>query len=166
MKGGTDLYIKQDIPSKSMSFIVLILGIFLGVFAVDFLFSISVYLPSYLQLPLTVGIVFCLLFLVFEFVFYQLAHYHYQYVDNLLVFERAIGRTNHAVITVRSGEILQFVTFTTQKVKRRDFFTHRKKGDELYFIEFSGSYGVRGIVIEPDKDFVMLIKKLSDMDNV
>ncbi len=152
------MYLHQEIPGKKISFWIIIVVVFSAVLLKDVLAFFFQYLPAIAVVVANILLLLTFVYATYQFVYFQLARYNYQFVEDYFVFERVVGRTNHAVVTVKCSDLISCEAVDGIRVKRRDFFSHTRKGDNLFALRFKSEKGERVIVIEPNDAFIESIR--------
>jgi hypothetical protein len=126
----------------------------------DLINALLTYLPDSLKYIGALVTFSIMIYICFQIIYYRLAEYHYRIRDEELVFERVVGRSNHAFIVIPNKDLIGLEPYNTQKIVKRDFFAHKKKAFVYYVLTFTQHNRQRQIVIMPNDEFVKHLEGL------
>lgn len=154
-----------DIPRREVPFWRWLITFMLVILAFQVLSNLTLYLPEVLRLPSLILMIAGAMVWTYQVVYYQLASYHYAWVDHQLVCERLVGRSNHAFLLIKPQEITFLQPWQGEVVTRRDRFFHGKinetKGEyPIYLLVFSQGKRIRRILVGLPSDVVAILAGL------
>lgn len=149
--------IKQDIKNERISFIKIIANIVITILLMEGSFVITSNFSPVMRSLFAVSILILGTVYCFRFIYRDLAYYTYRVIDDEIILERAIGRANYLVYTIKKDEILKFEKYNGQKGVNHKFYRSKSS---LYFIEFMFKGEDIGIVFEPNNE---MIEEINDI---
>lgn len=155
------MLLKQSIEKKSVSFLWILLAI-IGLLAI--IEGVDFILLNFSPLIRSIGsvLMFSLcVFFCYQLIYFRLAEFHYRIVADDIVFERVVGRSNHAFIALKPDNIVLIEPYHKQKVARRDIFTNSLKKSKWLVLTFKMEKRVRMIVIEPNREIKEYLEGLA-----
>ncbi|MCK8059214.1 MULTISPECIES: hypothetical protein [unclassified Fusibacter] len=154
------MLLKQSIEKKSISFFWILIAIILLLMAIE---GVDIVLIGFSPLVRSLGslvmFIACVYF-CYQLIYFRLAEFHYRIVADDLVFERVVGRSNHAFITMKPDEVINVEAYHKQKIAKRDIFTNSLNKKHWLVLTFKKEGRVRQIIIEPQKDIRVYLESL------
>jgi hypothetical protein len=146
------MLLKQSIEKKQINFAWILLAIVFLLVSIEGIDLILLNFSPLIRsigsiLILTASVVFC-----YQLIYFRLAEFHYRIVADDIVFERVVGRSNHAFIAMKPDDILSVEAYQKHKVAKRDIFTNSLNKNRWLVLSFKIDKRVRQIIIEPQKD--------------
>lgn len=154
------MLLNQTIQKKNISFLGLLAVIFSIVFSVNLLEASFKFLPPLVRLLCLGGIIALLIWRGYQLIFYDLADFHYRVIVDDLVFERVVGRSNHAFINAKAKDLVSLCAYSTEKIRKHDYFTHTRAKDKLFVLTIKKEDQMRKIVIEPNQEILVYLQSL------
>lgn len=148
------MLLNQTIQKKNISFRGLLLAILTIILVVNLLEVSFQFLPPLIRLLCLMTIIGGFIWRGYQLIFYQLAAFHYRVIVDDIVFERVVGRSNHAFISVKAKDMMALAAYANEKVRQHDYFTHSRAKDKLFVLTLKKEDHMRKIVIEPNQEFL------------
>jgi hypothetical protein len=96
--------------------------------------------------------------LCFRFIYQHLSKYDYRLIGEELILERALGRANHVVFTIKLDQIKALVPYNdfddVSKIKRLHKFVLYKDTSKWFVVTFDDGNETKNLVFEPDENFL------------
>lgn len=154
------MLLNQTIQKKNISFWGLLLAIFATILIVNLLEVSFQFLPPIIRSLCLMAIIGVFIWRGYQLIFFQLAAFHYRAIVDDIVFERVVGRSNHAFINVKAKDIVALTLFSNEKVRQHDYFTHSRAKEKLFVLTLKKEDHMRKIVIEPNQEFLDYLQSM------
>ncbi len=157
--------IRQSLKPNKISSIKLIIMSVCILIVMKFLLNITIQFGAVISsilavLSIAIGSLFC-----FILIYKNLSTFEYKLIDNELILERALGKANHVVYTIKKDQLLEIVPYhdyhQDRKIARLNHLVINNDKSKWYVISFMNKYKKSQLVIEPDEHFLSGILALN-----
>lgn len=158
--------LRQTVKKKNISFLMILAMIVITVIiinvAIDFF---TRYGASYGSIAALISLIFCTT--VCGYILYRnLAYYNYKIIEDELMVERVIGRSNHIFFHIKPKDVIKIKPYNQIDQDNKDIkeykFTINGNKNSWYAIEFLKENKEHRLILEPNEAFLNALKRNFD----
>lgn len=155
--------LKQTVKKKNISFwkilAMIVVTVVIMNIAIDFF---SKYGASYGSIAAIASLILCSI--VCGYILYKnLAFYNYRIIEDELMVERVIGRSNHVFFHIKPKDVVSLKPYDEDDVNSKDIkeykFVIDNDKSSWYLIEFLKADKVYRLIFEPNEAFLTALKR-------